>query len=180
MHGVSSASPTLQPFRDGWANHQRLLLGMVGGLTPDQLATRPAPSMWAVWQLAGHMAGSRAYWFHDVLGEGDPAVRDLFRVASTTVPDLPIEDAGWEDDEEHPRDASEIVEAFERTWSMIDANLRRWTGDDLAVEFSRRRRTGTETFTRGWVVWHVIEHDLHHGGEISLILGSHGLTGLDL
>ncbi len=180
MHGVSSASPTLQPFRDGWANHQRLLLGMVGGLTPDQLATRPAPNMWAVWQLAGHMAGSRAYWFHDVLGEGDPAVRDLFRVASTTVPDLPIEDAGWEDDEEHPRDASEIVEAFERTWSMIDANLRRWTGDDLAVEFSRRRRTGTETFTRGWVVWHVIEHDLHHGGEISLILGSHGLTGLDL
>jgi hypothetical protein len=24
------------------------------------------------------MAGSRAYWFHDVLGEGDPATRDMF------------------------------------------------------------------------------------------------------
>jgi uncharacterized damage-inducible protein DinB len=35
-------------------------------------------------------------------------------------------------------------------------------------------------FTRQWVVWHLIEHDLHHGGEISLILGSNGLTGLDL
>jgi hypothetical protein len=29
-------------------------------------------------------------------------------------------------------------------------------------------------------VWHVLEHDLHHGGEISLILGSNGLPGLDL
>jgi hypothetical protein len=24
-----------------------------------------------IWQLANHIAGSRAYWFHDVLGEGD-------------------------------------------------------------------------------------------------------------
>ena len=63
---------------------------------------------------------------------------------------------------------------------MIDDCLRRWTPDDLAVEFSRRRRSGSQMFTRQWVVWHLIEHDLHHGGEISLILGSHGLTGLDL
>jgi uncharacterized damage-inducible protein DinB len=179
MHRVPSSSP-LQTFHEGWANHQRVLLDMVRDLTPDQLATSPDPSMWAVWQLAGHMAGSRAYWFHDVLGEGDPAVRAMFRVSSTTVPDLPIEDAGWEDDEDHPRDAAQIVEAFERTWAMIDACLGRWTTDDLGVEFSRTRRTGTETFTRGWVVWHVVEHDLHHGGEISLILGSHGLSGLDL
>jgi hypothetical protein len=26
----------------------------------------------------------------------------------------------------------------------------------------------------------VAEHDLHHGGEISLTLGMHGLAGLDL
>jgi uncharacterized damage-inducible protein DinB len=25
------------------------------------------------------------------------------------------------------------------------------------------------------VVWHVLEHDLHHGGEISLTLGMHGI-----
>jgi uncharacterized damage-inducible protein DinB len=29
-------------------------------------------------------------------------------------------------------------------------------------------------------VWHVAEHDLHHGGEISLTLGVHGLAGLDM
>ena len=29
--------------------------------------------------------------------------------------------------------------------------------------------------SRAWVVWHVMEHDLHHGGELSLTLGMHGL-----
>ena len=95
----------LKTFADGWESYQALLIGAIRDLTPEQVTLRPAPGLWAVWQLAGHMAGSRAYWFHDVLGEGDQAVRDMFRVSSSTVPDLPLEDAGWEDDEEHPRSA---------------------------------------------------------------------------
>jgi uncharacterized damage-inducible protein DinB len=180
MHAVSTSAPELQTFYDGWGNYQRLVVAAIRDLTPEQLALRTAPHQWAVWQLAGHTAGSRAYWFHDVLGEGDPHTREMFRVASTTAPDLPLEDAGWEDDEAYPRDATEIVEAFELTWTMIDDSLRRWTPDDLAVEFSRERRSGTQTFTRQWVIWHLMEHDLHHGGEISQILGSHGVPALDL
>jgi uncharacterized damage-inducible protein DinB len=177
---MSDAARILDPFREGWLGYQRLLLGALGPLTGEQLSSRTASFQWTVWQLASHMAGSRAYWFHDVLGEGDPAVREMFRVESITVPDLPLEDAGWEDDEDHPRSAAEIVEAFDLTWTMIEDCLRRWTADDLAIEVSRRRRSGTQTFTRQWVVWHLIEHDLHHGGEISQILGSHGVSALDL
>jgi uncharacterized damage-inducible protein DinB len=171
----------LATFYEGWENYQGLLLGALRDLNAGQLASSPGSGMWAVWQLASHMGGSRAYWFHDVLGEGDPATREMFRVATTTVPDLPLEDAGWEDDENTPREASDLVDGLEETWAMIDECLRRWTPEDLAVEFSRRRRSGeTETFTRAWVIWHLIEHDLHHGGEISLILGSHGISALDL
>ena len=98
----------------GWANHQALLVRALQDLTPEQLDLRTAPHQWAIWQLAGHIAGARTYWFYDWMGEGDPAVRDLFRVTSTTVPDLPVEDAGWEDDEDHPRDAAELVEGLSR------------------------------------------------------------------
>ncbi len=132
----------------------------------------------SIWQLASHMAGSRAYWFHDVLGEGDPGIRDLFRVARTTDPDVPLEDAGWEDDEDHPRSAAEIVDAFHLTWGMIAECLERWTADDLIVEIPQRR--AGRTTTRGWVIWHLMEHEAHHGGAISLILGINGLPGLDL
>ncbi|HYN63938.1 MAG TPA: DinB family protein, partial [Candidatus Limnocylindrales bacterium] len=154
------------------------LLAALGDLQPEQLALRTAAHEWAIWQIASHMAGSRAYWFHDVLGEGDESLRNMFRVESTAVPDLPLADAGWEDDETHPRAASEIVDAFERTWTMIDECLRRWTLDDLALGFSRDGYEGTST--RAWVIWHLIEHEGHHGGEISLILGSNGLPGLDI
>jgi uncharacterized damage-inducible protein DinB len=168
----------LEIFHTGWANHQDYLLAALSDLRPEQLALRTAPQAWAIWQIAGHIAGSRAFWFHDVLGEGDPAVRNIFRVVRTTVPDLPLEDAGWEDDEIRPRSASEIVDALERTWAVIDGCLRTWTLDDLAVGFPRSGYDGMTT--RAWVIWHLIEHDAHHGGAISLILGSHGLPGLDV
>ena len=73
----------------GWAGHQRLVVDMLTGLTPDQLALRPSADAWSVWQLAGHVAGSRSYWWQDILGEGEPSLRDRFRVETTTVPDLP-------------------------------------------------------------------------------------------
>lgn len=178
---MASVTPAFQPLHEGWGNHQRLLLDAVRDLTPEQISLRTAPHMWAVWQLAAHLAGSRVFWFHDILGEGDSAVREMFRVASTTVPDLPLEDAGWEDDEDHPRRAEELVDGLTRSWAVVDGCLRRWTSDDLAAEFTRLRRSGAhQTVTRAWVVWHVLEHDVHHGGEISQILGSHGLPGLDL
>jgi uncharacterized damage-inducible protein DinB len=170
-------TPVLEPFVLGWATHQRLLLAAIADLGPDQLALRPDPSQMSIWQLASHMAGARAYWFHDVLGEGDPAIRDMFRVATTTVPDLPLESAGWEDDETHPRTAAEIVDAFHVTWSLIAQCLERWTADDLTVEIPQRG--ADRTTTRGWVIWHLMEHEAHHGGAISLVLGTNGLPGLD-
>ena len=141
---------------------------------------RPRQDQWAIWQLASNMAGGRAYWVHEILGEGDAATREMFRVASPTVPDLPLEDAGWEDDEAHPRSAHELVMAFEKTWQLIEGCLRRWTEDDLLVEFSRQRRGKTQTFTRAWVIWHLMEHELQHGAEIALILRTHDLPALDL
>jgi uncharacterized damage-inducible protein DinB len=166
----------LQPFTEGWAKHQELVIDALSELTPAQLGLRTAPHQWAIWQLAGHVAGSRAYWFHDALGEGDRSTRELFRVERTTVPGLSVEDAGWEDDENHPRNAEELVHGLTRTWTIVDDCLQRWTAEELNASVVQPERT----HDRGWVVWHVMEHDLHHGGEISQILGSHGLPGLDL
>ena len=32
--------------------------------------------------------------------------------------------------------------------------------------------------TRQWIIWHVLEHEIHHGGELSLALGGYGLEGI--
>jgi uncharacterized damage-inducible protein DinB len=173
-----SGTAVLQPFYRGWADHQRVFLAAIADLSQDQLALRTAPHEMTIWQIASHMAGSRAYWFHDMLGEGDPVVREMFRVASTTVPNLPLQDAGWEDDETHPRTAAEILDAFHKTWALVEKCLERWTPEDLTIQVPQGA-TGRST-TRGWVLWHLMEHEAHHGGAISLILGSNGLPGLDI
>ena len=35
-------------------------------------------------------------------------------------------------------------------------------------------------FTLGFIIWHVLEHEIHHRGELSLILGFLGREGLDV
>ncbi len=180
MTGPVSYEPGIRSIVEGWHDHQDQLLACLRPLTEEQLELRPSPEHWAIWQLASNMAGARAHWFHEVLGEGDPSIRDRFRVATTTVPGLPIEDAGWEDDEDHPRSATDLAGAFEVTWALIHGCLGRWTGDDLAVEFVREYGGRRRSVSRGWVVWHLVEHELRHGTEIALILRAHDLPTLDL
>jgi len=69
---------------------------------------------------------------------------------------------------------------LEATWEMIRNALARWTPADLGYVYKRTRAGEEQRFTRQWIIWHVIEHDIHHGGEISLTLGMHNLTAPDL
>ena len=64
--------------------------------------------------------------------------------------------------------------------ALEEEALARFTPADLQAAIEKEHGGRTYTFTRGWVVWHVIEHDLHHGGEIAYSLGMHGLKAPDI
>lgn len=34
--------------------------------------------------------------------------------------------------------------------------------------------------SRQWIIWGVLEHDIHHGSEISTTLGVHGLPVVEM
>lgn len=176
---MQDANPLVAAIVDGWRSHNRELIEVLAPLSDEQVQLRPSPDHWAIWQLASNLAGGRVYWLHDILGEGDDELRDMFRVTSTTVPDLPLTDAGWEDDEDHPRRAPELTDALARTWQLVEDCLSRWSVSDLAVEFERPRGR-VPRFNRGWVLWHMLEHDLQHGSEIALILRANGLPTIEL
>ncbi len=46
---------------------------------------------------------------------------------------------------------------------------------DRIIETSWGKR-----FTLNWIIWHVFEHEIHHRGEIFLMLGLLGLQGPDI
>ena len=163
-------------FYDGWADQQQKLLDSLRPLTPEQMQLRAAPAEWAIWQLASNMAGGRLYWLCHMLGQDDPGLSQMFKVEHTTVPGLSLEWAGWEDDEDHPRGAEELVDAFQKTWAVAEACMDRWTFDDLNVAVTTKDAWGRErTVTPGEALWRLMAHEVHHGSEISLILRIHGL-----
>jgi uncharacterized damage-inducible protein DinB len=156
----------LTVFYQGWPEHRRLLVEMIAPLTPEQLALGDSTGQRPVWPLTAHIIGARIGWFRRRGEAADPAITPIDR---------------WDADGAAPRSAAELIHGLEHTWALVADGLDRWTPAMLDDAFTYRRSTNAvATRTRGWIIWHVLEHDIHHGGEISLTLGSPGLTALDL
>ncbi|HEY4027345.1 MAG TPA: DinB family protein [Candidatus Dormibacteraeota bacterium] len=161
--------PSVATYYSGWENYQRMLAGAIAPLDDEQLNLRAAPHLWSVRMLANHIVATRAWWFHSYMREGGPefdAIADF--------------DEG---EESERRPAAEIVKGLEATWLLVDSSLRRWSEADLDARFQRPvpNAEGERPWRdRRYIIWHVAEHDLHHGGELSFSLGMHGIPALDL
>ncbi len=156
----------LAPFYKGWDNYQQQLVHALAPLSPEQLTLGVAPHLRSIGRNASHIIGARAGWLYYVLKEGDESLTTL---------------STWNEPGQPARTAAELVSDLETTWQVIQDALQRWTIADLDDVLHDTGDNGEEiALTRQWVIWHLIEHDLHHGGEISFALGMHGLTAIDL
>ena len=71
--------------------------------------------------------------------------------------------------------AAELVRRLEVTWSMIQETLARWTVGDLAKTYEHVYWGKTYAISRQWTIWRILAHDLHHGGELAILLGLQGI-----
>lgn len=161
---MSETSETLAFFTQGWQHYQNQLSIALARLSPEQLALRAAPHLRSIDELARHIIAVRVGWFHYNLEEGDAD----FAAFDT-----------WAEPGSPPRSASGLVSGFEKTWQIIHEVLGRYTLSDLQSTVQDEWNGQVYNLTRGWVIWHVMEHDLHHGGEIAYSLGMHGLPALE-
>jgi uncharacterized damage-inducible protein DinB len=156
----------LLPFYQGWEQYQKLLIAAIAPLSAEQLALRPAPHLRSIGENVAHIVGTRVGWFHKGMGEGDAEIV------------LPLET--WDEEGAPARSVAELIHGLEVTWHMLQTSLASWTPADLDYVFEKTSYGQMFHLTRQWIIWHVIEHDLHHGGEVSLTLGMHGLAAPDL
>ena len=158
---MTEPSFVLAPLYKGWDAYQDRLVKALVPLSPDQLALQATPDLRSLGMLAAHLVAVRARWLYSVLKEGSEQL-------------IPI--GQWDDSNQPVRSAPELVDGLETTWNVIDGALHRWALADLEETV----RGEVRTYTRQWVIWHLLEHDLHHGGELSFSLGMHGLAAIDL
>ena len=190
---------SLLPFYAGWGIYNQRLVDAIAPLTPEQLALRLTPQGWSVGMYVTHIVANRVWWFHARMGEGSDDLTSL------ELWDLGVCEADV--DPCHP--AAELVAGLEKTWQMIQNTLARLTPANLEqafppldeaervrhaklvepalqpyaqmwVERARQTREVRPAVSLQWIIWSVLQHDIHHGSEISTILGVHGLPVLEL
>jgi uncharacterized damage-inducible protein DinB len=157
---VNNESSTLVTFYEAWHVYQTLLVSAIQPLAPAQLDLRPASHLRSIGEAVAHIIGARSRWFADDIGKGG---EELARMAV------------WDRHDAARRDSADFVQGLETTWRAMHEAIAEWT--PAAWDQTYEGAPGEPNpYTRRWVVWHIIEHDLHHGGEISITLGMHGLT----
>jgi uncharacterized damage-inducible protein DinB len=190
---------SLLPFYTGWGIYNQRLVAAIAPLTMEQLALRTTPRHWSIGMYATHIVANRAWWFHARMGEGsdDMTSLDLWALGVCEADVDPC----------HP--AAELVAGLEKTWQLVEKTLARLTPADLEqvvspLDQAERTRHANlvepalQPYAQMWldaarlagdvrpaasfqsVIWGVLEHDIHHGSEISTTLGVHGLPVVEL
>jgi uncharacterized damage-inducible protein DinB len=145
---------------------------MVLPLSIEQLALPAASHRWTIGEVIQHLVANRVWWFQVWMGEGGPELAPI---------------AHWDPAEEGETpviEPAQLVAGLGATWEMIQSALDRWTPADVERLFpvpSALREEERQFFAPSalrWIVWHVLEHEIHHGGELSVALGAHGLPGI--
>ena len=138
-----------------WGQVREDLIKTIEKFSEEELAHVPVEGGWAVGQIMLHIADCEDNWLHGVVRrEFEPWIFYPF--------------------EEFPTKAAileKLKAARERTTPFLMAMDESNLGDEYAIP------DGTK-FTLKWIIWHVLEHEIHHRGELSLILGAMGKEGL--
>jgi hypothetical protein len=141
---------------ESWQDYQDALKRAIGPLTEEQLQQRLIPGLRTPGEIAEHIVFGRALHLHRTLGEEVAELTPFLR---------------WEDSADPPHTAAEIVRGLELTWRFITGYLMRGSSSDTIAE---------EDVPIMQTIWGLLDHDLPHAGELSLLLGADGISGVDI
>jgi len=150
-----------------WKGVRRDLLRRLDALADEQLAFVQRDGLWSLGKVARHVAEAEDGWFRYAVTrelEEWPEFRDDGHASIASVKAL-------------------LAEVHDRT----EAFLATLGHNDLAnsdADFAGAE-TGVETpwgekLALDWIILHVLEHEIHHRGEIYLMLGLLGLVAPDI
>ena len=141
-----------------WTSVRKGLYQALDLLADEQLDFVPREGLWSLGHVARHIANAEEGWFrHIVTGELEEWPRDY------TAADYPTVDA--------------VKLLLQEVHSRTATYLKGVTAAD--VDQRIQLSWGPEVTLR-WVIWHVLEHEIHHRGEIYLMLGLVGLEAPDV
>ena len=177
MDEIRASKISLMKLYEGWDGYQTSLVNAIAPLNRAQLEWRPAPGANSVGEVARHICLGRVTWFMRMGAPGSSALAsriEKWETDSDGNPDI-VEDAIAIQNQ-----ASELVHWLEMTWEMINTTLNSWSVPDLAQSYLHKWNGEVYAVSRQWTIWRILSHDIHHGGELSLMLGLQGIEAFEL
>ena len=141
---------------ESWQDYQEALKRAIAPLSDEQLQRRLIPGLRTPGEIAEHIVFGRALHLHHTLGEEAAELIPLIR---------------WEDADDPPHTAAEILHGLELTWRFITVCLMRGSPTDAIPE---------DEVPIMQTIWGLLDHDLPHAGELSLLLGADGMPGVEI
>lgn len=141
---------------ESWQDYQEALKRAIAPLSAEQLQRRLLPGQRTPGEIAQHIVFGRAKWLHHALGTNAVELEPLL---------------GWEHANDPPRTTAEILQGLELTWRFIADRLMHGSATDAMPEAEALIVQA---------IWGLLDHDLPHAGELSLLLGADGLPGVEL
>lgn len=168
---------SLMQIYEGWEGHQTSLVHAIASLTPEQLRWRPAENLHSVGELARHISLGRLVWFLRMNAPGSASLAETI-------------DA-WEVDGDGNRHivesalpiaatAVDLVHWLKITGEMVANTLQSWHVSDLSQTYRHTWNGDVYNVSRQWTIWRILTHDIHHGGQIALMLGMQGIAVFEL
>ena len=139
-----------------WQDYQDALKRAIAPLTDEQLQRVLIPGLRTCGEIAEHIVFGRALHLHRTLGEKAAELTPLLR---------------WDDADDPPHTAAEILHGLELTWRFITACLMRGSPTEVIPE---------DDIPIAQTIWGMLDHDLPHAGELSLLLGAAGMPGVEI
>jgi len=147
-----------EEFYAHWKQIRTGLLATMDQFQDEELHYKPFEGAWSVGEILLHIANAEQGWFrYAMTGEFDewPSGHTL---------------------ENYPTFES-IKALLKEVHDWTEAAIAGLSIDDYqkVIELP-----WDEKIHLSWIIWHVLEHEIHHRGELSLILGLLGREGLDV
>lgn len=140
-----------------WEKIHKDLITLVDRFTAEEFNFRPFASSWSVGEIFFHIAETEEFWIGVVVQK--QAEIAINRPVKEKLDVNAIK--------------ARLIDSHNKTQLFI-ASLKE---SDLELLIDLPDGTGYRLVD---ILWHVIEHEIHHRGELSLILGLLGREGLDV
>ena len=142
-----------------WPDVRSGLMEIIDAFPESQLTFVPVKGGWTAGRIMLHIGSAANYWLHS----GFLSDTNVYQSGQATLENFPTLTAI----------RVYLTAEHERTLQLL-------SHFDPAAWQIGVRYPDKHLYTPDWIFWHVLEHEIHHRGELSLILGLLGRSGLDV